>query len=100
MTARTRGADLEGESGSVWLGLRGGGKTRLGLHQRGERDCGGGSRVELATLPGTRKPQGPRTSTVRQLGQVKNRFQSHVYFTNKSVFHFPEVYIIKIMATG
>lgn len=35
MTAKTRGADVEGESGSVWLGLRGGGKTRLGLYQRG-----------------------------------------------------------------
>lgn len=63
---------------------------------RAGESCRGGSRVELATLPGTRKPHGPGTSTVRQLGQVKNRFQSHINFTNKSAFYFPEVYIVEI----
>lgn len=69
------------KSGSRWLGLREGGKTRLGLG-----GCREGSRVELATLPGTRKPQGPGTSTVGQLGQVKNKVQSHIHFTNTPAF--------------
>lgn len=75
----------------VWFSLvraERGRKNQAGSVSREERGCRGGSRVELATLPGTSKPQGPRTSTVGQLGQVKNRFQSHVHFTIYQSFIF------------
>lgn len=65
------------------VGAERGRKNQAGSASEGEQGLRG-SRVELATLPGTRKPQGPRTSTVGQFGPVKNRFQSHVHFTNKS----------------
>lgn len=71
-------------------------KNQAGSVSKGERGSRGGSRVELATLPGTRKPQGPRTSTIGQLGQVKNRIRSHDHFTKKSAFYFSEVYIMEI----
>lgn len=66
--ARTQG--LKGkQSGSVWSGLRGMRRAGLGLVARGwgRGDWGGSTGIWLATLPGTRKPQGPGTSTVRQL---------------------------------
>lgn len=64
--------------------------TLVGAERRRKNQAGsgdwGGSRVKLATLPGTRKPQGPGTSTVGQLGQVKNKVQSHIHFTNTPAF--------------
>lgn len=62
------------------------GAERRRKNQAGSGGCRGGSRVELVTLPGTRKPQGPGTSTVGQLGQVKNKVQSHIHFTNTPAF--------------